>query len=261
MTYLVRGFGRYALPQDELAQNAISITASAEDAEYEALNAITRIGRRPAKLTTTSGYWDILFNVPQTIGAYHLIYPNFDDNLDVTLEPNGGTPIEVPIFAPFANGWTKSPWGEFEPQTSDLWRLSINGTNSQPISVLQILLYESLRDLENDVRWGVVEDEEQGDILQESDGGAANIAEVWGPRRSFAGEFALKDDKAAELIVLHRSAHQRIKPWTLIPDASDVSDGWWVRFEETRWSRMHEGPNHHIFPFRVKEVARGLPWP
>jgi hypothetical protein len=33
-----------------------------------------------------------------------------------------------------------------------------------------------------------------------------------------------------------------------------------VRFEENR-NRIRETINHNVFPFRVKEVARGLPWP
>lgn len=253
-------FGRYALPTEELAQTATSITASAEDSEYPAEHAVTPTSRRPAKLTTTTGYWDIQLPSAMAVGAIHIVYPNFDDELDVTLEPDGGTPIDIPIVSPWENDWRPSPCFEFTPQTSDLWRLAINTPNTNPVQVFKILLYEALRDLENDVRWGVVEDEEQGDIRHVTEGGIDNFAEVWAPRRSFVGEFALKDNKATELIVLHRDARQRIKPWTLKP-GPDVDEGWWVRFEDARWSRAREGPNHNIFPFRVREVGRGLPFP
>jgi hypothetical protein len=256
-------FGRYALPDDDLAQNMSTITASAEDPEYEALNAVVHTARRPAKLTTLDGYWDLVFPAPITVGAIHIVYPNFDDGLDVTLEPDGGTPIQIDIISPWENDWYISPIQEFAQQTSDTWRLSINEDNGTFPQVAKILLYSAMRDLENDVRWGVIEQEEQGDVAHITDGGAMNVAEIWGPQRSFSGEFHLQDDKASELIRLHRTAKNRIHPWTLWPEAeaANNNDGWWVRFEEITWARTRQNPNHNIFPFRVKEVARGLPWP
>jgi hypothetical protein len=52
----------------------------------------------------------------------------------------------------------------------------------------------------------------------------------------------------------------RVRPWVLIPDV-DVNEAWIVRFEDNRWSRTRETLNHNIFPFRVKELSRGIPWP
>jgi hypothetical protein len=253
-------FGRYAVPTDELAQNATSITASAEDDEYEAANAISHVSRRPAKLTTFQGTWAIQFSAPVTIGVAAFIHTNWDQDLDVTLIPDGGTPIAITVPDNWENGWIPSPWKSFSPQTSDLWTLSINEDNSVLPQVLKILLYAELRDLEHDVRWGVVETEEQGDIYHVTEGGTENIAEVWGPQRSFAGEFGLTDQESSQLIQLHRYAKNRITPWLLIPDV-DVNDAWWVRFAETTWQRNRENPDHNIFPFRAREVARGLPWP
>src|SRR5688572_5683542 len=253
-------FGRYTVPSDELAQLATSITASDEDPEYEAQNAIVHLSRRPAKLTALQGSWAMQFASPITVGVAAFIHTNWAQDLDVTLTPDGGTPIPIIVPDNWENGWIPSPWLEFAPQTSDLWTLSINEDNSECPQVLQILLYEELREMENDVRWGVVEIEEQGDVYHETEGGAENIAEIWGPRRSFNGEFALKNQQASELIALHRHAKNRINPWLLIPDV-DVNDAWWVRFMDTTWSRTREIIDHNIFPFRVREVARGLPWP
>lgn len=253
-------FGKYGLPAENLAQYANGWTASAEDSEYEAINAVTPTSRRPARLTTFDGYWEYAFASPITVGAVHIVYPNFDDGLDVTLEPDGGTPITIDILSPWENFWWISPIQEFAAQTSDTWRLSINSANTVRPQIQQLLLYEELHQMVNDVRWGVVEEEEQGDIIHETDGGAMNVAEVWGPRRSCSGEFALKNTEANELIRLHRSTKQRIKPWTLWPD-TDNNDGMWVRFVDPMWARTREITDHNIHPFRVKEVARGLPWP
>lgn len=256
-------FGRYALPQDDEAQFATSVTGSAEDPEYPAEHINVHASPRPAKLTTQDGYFDFQFASAKTFTAIHIVYDNFDDGLDVTLEPNAGspgTPITIPVVSPWENGWRPNRFLIFPAQTASLWRLAINSTNGQDIEIFKVLLYEEMRDLGNDVRWGVVEDEEQGDVRLTTDGGRDNIAEIWGPRRSFTGEFALRDNTSSELISLHRSAKQRIRAWTLQPD-QDVDDAWWVRFEEPRWQRTRETIDHNIFPFRVREVSRGLPWP
>lgn len=265
-------FGRYGLPSDELAGGAVSVTASGgspslEDPDYLATNLIapTNTGHlnlpsRPAKLLDVSGSWTLVFGVPITVGAVALIYHNLDEGLDVTLEPASGTPVSITIPPWTEDGWSVSPFLEFDPQTDDTWTLAINGANSSNVQVGRLLLFQALRDLETDVRWGVVEDEEQGQIEQETEAGVETLFELFGPRRSFAGEFALSNTKASELITLHRTARNRILPWLLIPDV-DINDAWFVRFMETRWTRTRENPDHNIFPFRVKELSRGLPWP
>lgn len=262
-------FGRYALPADDLAGTAASVVASAEDPEYVALNLIapTNTGHlnlpsRPAKLVTSSGYWELTFAAPVSIQVAALIYHNFDAGLDVTLEPSGGTPIPITIPSRWENGWWPSPFEQFEPQTASVWRLSINAANSVLPQIGRLILLGSggFRDLTNDVRWGVEEIEDQGQIEHMTEGGVETLYELFGPRRSFVGEFALENDTATTLITLYRSARNRIVPWLLIPDI-DVNDAWFVRFSDTSWSRTREIINHNIFPFRVRELSRGLPWP
>lgn len=257
-------FGKYALPSDILFPT--SIASAQEESAYGVIQAITLTSRRPSKLNATSGSWVLTYSSPVELGALHLPYANFDDGLDVTFEPDGGTPIAIDCPGPLiARDDGLQPWfpgiiQEFTPQTSDVWTLSVNAANTFNPQVFKILPYAALRDLENDVRWGVVEEEEQGDIWHETEGGAVSVVEIWGPRRSFMGEFALRDVDAPALVTLHRSARQRILPWTLWPDAT-VNDGWFVRFMDTIRSRTRETINHNISPFRVKEVSRGLPWP
>jgi hypothetical protein len=110
------------------------------------------------------------------------------------------------------------------------------------------------------VRWGVVEEEEQGQVEHPTEGKVETVYELWGPRREFIGELALMNSRANQLITLHRSARNRILPWLLIPDEG-INDAWFVRFREAKWSRTREMIEHNIFPFRVQELSRGLPWP
>jgi hypothetical protein len=197
-------FGLYALPSDDLAGTATTVevgaggspggSPSSEDDEYPGTNLIapTNTGHlnlpsRPAKLTTYAGFWDLVFDAPISVSAFHLVYHNFDSGLDVTLEPDGGTPISITIPSRWENGWWPSPAGTFDSQTSDRWRLSINQDNSLLPQVGRLLLYGSggFRDLENDVEWGVEEFEEQGQIEHTTEAGVETLYELFGPRRSF----------------------------------------------------------------------------
>ena len=267
-------FGLYALPSDDLAGTATDVEVSSgggdEDAEYpgENLIALTNTGHlnlpsRPAKLTSFSGYWELVFAAPITASAFHLVYDNFDAGLNVTLIPDGGTPIAITIPSRWGNGWWPSPAGSFQAQTSDRWRLSINAANSLRPQVGRLLLYGSggFRNLQNDVEWGVEEIEEQGQIEHTTEAGVETLYELWGPRRSFIGSFNLNNTRSDTLIELYRDARNRILPWTLIPDEDQMDDAWFVRFQDSQWSRTRSNPDGNNFPFRVKELSRGLPFP
>lgn len=263
--------GRYALPLDDGAIDA-AVSGSAEDSDYLAENLVGRsaaglpglTASRPAKLTTTTGNWTIDTLATSPFVAAALINHTIDAGSTVVLSANaGGFTIPIPIPTHHEDGWSVSPFVIFpSAQPYDDWILTISTPNSVPIAVGRLMLLTAIRDLENDVRWGVEEAEEHAIIVQPTELGVETIYELGGKQRAFSGELALRDTTgtAQSLITLMRSAHGRVYPWLLIPDV-DVNDAWLVRFDENRWSRVRENPNHNIFPFRVKEVARGLPWP
>jgi hypothetical protein len=262
-------FGRYSLPGDDIGGTYPTVvTASAEDPDYLAVNIISQSPSRPAKLTTTSGWFVLDFGVAVNIDAAAIIYHNLDAGLAVTVQANsadawGAPPVSqaFPIPAHHEDGWPVSPWAYITGSPSyRYWRLNITGVNSQLITVGRFMLVGALRDLTNDVRWGVEEIEEHTIVEQRTELGVETIYPLGGKRRRFSGEFALLNTTAATLQSLHRSAQGRTLPWLLIPDIA-VNDAWLVRFEESVWSRTREMPNHNIFPFRVLELSRGLPFP
>lgn len=260
-------FHKFCLPTDDRAGLATTFTASAEDPEYVTENIVAasntghlNLPSRPAKLTTTSGWWQLGFGSPITILAAAVIYHNFDEALNVTLILDGGTPIPITIEAHHADGWPVSPWIQFAAQSVSTVRLSVNAANSIPVQVGRLMLLAILRDLDNDVRWGEEETEEHGLIEHRTDLGVETMYDLGGKRRAFNGEIALKDDKAGDFMEIFRQARSRVQPWLLIPDAGEA-DAWLVRFEEPRFSRTREMINHNIFPFRVRELSRGLPFP
>jgi hypothetical protein len=270
-------FGRYALPSDDLlAAYTPTITTigspAAEDPAFPITNWLEVKPAKPSKLLSDSGGWDVDFGSAANVAVVALLYHNFDPGLSVLLEWDsdpafspavGSQAITIPEWT--EDEWTVSPWIEVTGSpTYRYWRLSISGSNSQALSLGRPYFGGALRDLTNDVRWGEVEDEDFKNIEHQTDLDVETIYPIGGKRRRFNGEFALRNEApyehAQELISLHRSSKGRFKPWLLIPDV-DVNDAWIVRFEENRWSRTRETINHNIFPFRVQELARGLPWP
>lgn len=274
-------FGRYCLPSDDLIDSVrptITVeggSPSLEDPAYPVTNWNEVRPSKPSKLLVTTGSWVFDFGTAVNVAVFALIYHNFEQGLLVRLQwnssnswgsPAGSQTIDVP--AATEDGWTLSPWIEVTGSpTYRYWRLIVSGSpdNSTPLSLGRPYFGGALRDLTNDVRWGVEEDEDFINIEHQTDLGVETIYNIGGKRRRFSGEFALRNEApyphAQELISLHRSAQGRYKPWLLIPDATDPTDAWLVRFEENRWSRTRELPNQNIFPYRVQELSRGLPWP
>lgn len=264
-------FGRFALPTDDRASLATSITASDPDAEYPASNLVAasntghlNLPSRPAKLDALEGYFDLAFSSPITILAAAMIYHNCDENLDVTLELGSGSPfatiIQMPTEPHHPDGWTVSSWVEFSPVSVDAARLSFNEPNSINIQVGRLMLLAAIRDIGNDVRWGVVESEEHGRLEHRTELGVETLYDLGGKRRAINGEIALLDSTVGDFISIYRQTRSRVQPWLLVPDAGET-DAWLVRFEDPGWSRTLDNPDHNIFPFRVKEVSRGLPFP
>lgn len=265
-------FARYAMPSDDVAGTA-TVTSPFAQSAYGApfLVATSTTGHlnlpsRPAKLNATSGYWDLAFDDPVTLVGYAIIYHNFDVGRDVTLELGGGSPfgtsIQVPTSAAYhEDGWPPNIWEEFDdPITGvDAARLSINDANSLNPQVGRLLLLTAIRDVGNDVRWGIGEGEDHTSISLNTALAVETIYDLGGKQRSATGEIALIDADHSNLVSLYRSARTRVQPWLLMPYEGDT-DCWLVRFEELR-TRVRETINHNVFPFRVKEVARGLPWP
>lgn len=263
-------FGRYSLPNDDLAQTAVAVTASAEDAEYPAENIIANPPSRPAKLTTETGWWKFDFGTAISPIAAAVIYHNLDAGLPLILQANSIDDFTAPPFqqqfdipAHHEDGWPVSPWMALQGNPSYRWWLLVldagSPANSLDLQVGRLLLVDQLRDLGTDVRWGVEEGEEHTIIEQATELGVETIYPLGGKRRRFSGEFGLYDSESSDLLALHRSAQGRNYPWLLIPDVA-VNDAWFVRFEGGS-SRIRQAPNHNVFPFRVQELSRGLPWP
>lgn len=265
-------FRYYGLPTDDLiAYTSPVMTASDEDPDYPASNWLHVRPSRPGKLTTTDGWWLFDFLAPQTLAAIALIFHNFTVG-EVLVEwwtsavgspADGSTTIDIP--AATEDGFTTNAFLVLPaPVTARYVRISIDETNAYPLELGRPVFLSTLRDLENDVRWGVVPEGDHRIIENVTDGDDEEIADIFAPRRSWNGEFALTDVKTGELLTLHRSARNRVRPWLLVPDPDSSAPEFsaaLVRFIKTTWTRTLEGPDQNILPFGVQELARGLDWP
>lgn len=264
----------YALPDDDRAPTATTITASAEDAGYPAEWLVTENPAQPAKLTTTSGSWVLEFSSPIAPVAAVLVYPQLDAGLSVVLEGNSadswGSPSiseAITIPGPHPDDQAVSPIVMLPGGACSFWRLRIIGINSVPVAVGRLMLLGALRTFEDgtSVRWGVVEEEDYGIVDMTTELGVDLVYDLGGKRRELIGEMLLREVGAQQFLELRRATHGRVRPWLLWP-FEGVNDVYLVRWSERASSRRLDVPDLvsgyvQLVRMQVKEVSRGLPWP
>jgi len=270
----------YALPADDLAPTASTVTASAEDPGYPAELLVGANPAHPAKLTTTSGSWVLHFPAPIAPVAAALIYPQLDAGILTRIEGNSADSWSAPPYSqaigipgPHEDGASVSPILEIAGAPSyAYWRLVIAGTNSVPVAVGRLMLLSHLRTFEagteeegTSVRWGVTEEEDFGIVESATDLGVELVYALGNTRRTLTGEMLLRPTGAAQFLTLRRATFGRMTPWLLWP-FDGVNDVYLVRWEDRASQRAITVPDRaggfvQLFRVQVKEVSRGLPWP
>lgn len=281
MTQPIAGYAYYARPSDDLLIGA-TVTSSDEDPAYPASNLIAENAANPAKLLTASGSW--VLQTPSPIAPVWalLIYQYLDSSLDVRLQGNtsdswGSPPFEQHFTIPGKrlDGPSYQPWTynvglviEGTPLPSyAFWRLLIAGTNSQAVAVGRMLLLPNPRTVKFLVADQLEEsDDYEAQIILPTELGVETIYDLGGPRRGISGVTPVTDasglplQDAADFRDLLQSATGRLKPWVIWPFGQS-GEPWLVRFVSLPQTRRHSGARVQYWPFAVKEVSRGLPWP
>jgi hypothetical protein len=277
MYELGAAFGRYGLPNDDLMLRlspTITVVGGTVDSAYPISNWLANKPAKPVKFTTPNAQILFDFGTAVNITAFGAIYHNWDEGLPVdvswgsTSAASTGTE-SVTVPAVLENGDTVSPWIAVPGSpTYRYWLLDIGGgspgSNSANLKLGRPLFLGALRDLQNDVRWGVVQNGAYQNIVHPTLLNVETVYELGSERQSFVGEFALRHETpnsdAQLLISLFRSTRMNSRPWILVPD-EEMNDIWMVRFDDPTWSRTFETLNHNIFPFRATQLSRGLDWP
>lgn len=281
--------GYYARHDDDQARLASAVASSDADPDYPAENLIQWNPAKPAKLTTTSGAWVVQLASALEVAGVAIPYHYLDAGLDVRIQANTSDSWGAPAFesaitipakrldGPSTQRWTTTPYVVFDaPQTFQYWRLLINGTNSQPVIVGRLMLLAEIRDIS--LRFG-------GSDIEEADGPPDGLIEtttelgvdlpivIGGPRRSLSAVLIASDlyadvmevSQASEFMELFQSTFGgdslagSVMPFLLIP-REDRNDAWVVRPDYAS-RRSHKEGNWEVWPFSVREVSRGLPWP
>jgi hypothetical protein len=272
----------------ELARTAVAVTASAEVSAYGATQLITA-GARPAKLSTTTGNWVLEFDGAIAPAFAMLAYHYLDAGLsNVKIQANTtdswGSPAFEATFTipakrldgPSYQRWTKNPMIELEgldPGGYEFWRLNFGTANSQNIIVGQLLLYSQL--LEFDLLHVDGSPFDRGDETTEISKKTeldveSGIYKLGGPRRLFSA-YAVGTDlnagtapvqQASDFQNHHEASEGRAYPFAFLPFGSaSFSDVWYVRPEANNLPRADRQGGYQVFPFAVREISRGLPFP
>jgi len=259
---------RYGHGSDNVAI-AATLTASAPDAAYPASFLADGDPAHPAKLTTTSGYWQFDFGAAQRIDLVALIHHNFAPGLNVRVQAGAdGTtfPFDAAITIPAyrEDGFPVSPWRDlttlpgYTTGGARYWRIAVVGANSTPCALGEVVLLKTIRTLDRHPQWGFVDSENHPLVEHVTDLGVVTIAEYGTLTRTYSGQIIASEAGAAELRAHARDVRFRARGWLFIPDAA-VNEAWYVRFRDMPQLRTHTMTNANPMTFSVEEIARGLP--
>jgi hypothetical protein len=271
----------------ELARTAVAVTASAEVSAYGAVQLID-YASRPAKLSTTTGNFVLQFASPIAPAFAMLAYHYLDAGLgDVLIQANTSDSWGTPAFeaeftipakrldGPSYQRWTKNPMLELgdlpDEGGYEWWRLNFGSANSQNIIVGQLLLYSQL--LQFDLLHVDGSPFDHGDETTEISKKTeldveSGIYKLGGPRRTFSA-YAVGTDlnagtapiqQASDFQNHHEASEGRAYPFAFLP-FENFNDVWYVRPEANNLPRAHRQGGYQVFPFAVREISRGLPFP
>lgn len=271
----------YSRADEDLVQQATSITGSADDAMYPASHLADIDGARSAKLTTTTGSYVFAFAAPVTPLAVVLIFQYLDAGLEVRIQGNASDSWGSPSFdqaitipakrkdGPSYQRWTRNAWALLtEPSPYAFWRVVIVGANSQAVAIGRVMLPSAIHEVEILPDAGDVhEDDDAWEIVQPTELGVETYYMLGGPRWAFSGGLVATDldagtapvQEASDFRDLAETAEGRSAPFLF--QAFDWVDPKLVRFDEAVRRRTHRVGGYQVWLFAVREVARGLIWP
>jgi hypothetical protein len=249
-----------------------TVTASAEDPAYLAVNLIDRNPGKPAKLTTTSGYWlgDFGEGGAQVISAVALWKHNFDPGLEVLFQANDtdawadpALSVAIPIPALPEDDYPFDPWVDlrdavgFDPYLGyRYWRLVVTGTNSEPVAVGDLWLSSELRELR--YLQDPVDVEEEHPVIEHRTDFKVSLIYDRGVRlRALSAEGFCDASEEAALWSWYRACRGRARVGLLLPN-DQVNDAWFMRFPEGSLM-THAQCDQRTFSFKALEVGKGLP--
>jgi len=267
---------QYIRPSDNpvgaLLASAFTVESGGEDGAFPAENIGDLNVAKPAKLTSTSGRWEIDLGSAQEINLVALIHHNFDAGLGVRIQGNsvaatwGAPPLDEAITIPAfdLDRFSVNPFVDLtgvSPRTFQYWAVEIVGANTEFPALGQVILSGALRSFGRNVLF----ESSEGEILparaNTTDLGvpwAYRLGSKWRTRNAsfFRGDSGVD---FADFLSLVRDANGIAQAWLEIPDPA-VNDARWVRFggDSVTAARQRLGSRRDRWPWVTEEVSRGL---
>lgn len=276
----------YVRDDEDVAQSATTVVASAAAPGYPAEHLVHPNPAQPAKLTTTTGSWVLQFLAKKAPVGAALIYQYLDEGLSgVTIQGNDtdswGSPafeaeFEIPPKrrdGPSYQRWTRNALVLFDelpdPAGYLYWRLVIEGTNSQPITIGRLWLLQDLHHVDlmhanGDIPEG---DETPSKIVDFTELQVRLVTVIGGPQRSFVGTLIATDLDAGTAPIVEASEFRALAESTngtealvlVIPQFVDNEP--WCGYFESEPSKLHAQGGYQIWTIPFREASRGVPWP
>lgn len=265
---------RYARPSDNVAADAtVSVQTGTADSEYPAANLVDLQPEKPAKLVETSGAWLFDFGGDQKLDAVALIHTNLDEGLEVRLQGNAtdswGAPTLNQTFtipARFADLFPRNPWlhlADLFPTAGDrtfrFWRVVVVGTNTDPVWVGEVIMAETIRDLDvRDIKWDSQRIWNRPSVTHQTDLLVRHTYDYGTTVREFQCDIDPTDAVLAEVEDWFRDARGPSHPFLVLPRSEDENDAWFVTFLGSSQVTRRVTFDYTLSTLNFIEASRGL---
>lgn len=263
----------YTRTSDNQARAAtITVNTGTEDTAYPSANLADHQPEKPARLSTTTGSWVFDMGSATRLDFAAIIHHNLTPGLEVRLQGNASNVWTSPtlnqaftIPAVYADFFPPNPWLNLKTlvpiaanRTFQFWRLVIVGSNALPISIGEVVLASTLRDLGiRNISWGSERMWRRPAVLHETDLLVRHTYDFGTTVRAVTVETQATDVTLREIETWYRDAQGIAKPFMIVPLSSE-NDAWMVSFVEPQQQYQREYLNVNTATMIFQELSRGL---
>lgn len=262
-------YGRWSDNAARLA--TVTVQTGAEDSNYPAANLVDGNPAKPAKLTGTTGAWQLDLGAAYQIDAVALIHHNLTAGLaNVLIQGNSSASWASPplsqaftIPAYHGDGMPVNPFLDLTgvgTRTYRYWRLIFGTANGAAIAIGEVVMLVQISTLPVNISWGAQIVEQHPIVEHRTPFGTSMIYQIGTKWRTLTGQIESTTDVGlAALQALERDVGGRAKPFLALPFGSGSNDAWLVRLTESQLAYTETFLNAHSLQLGLEEVPRGLP--
>lgn len=256
---------------DLVGWTGTTITASAADSNYPVANLCTPDPTKPAKLTTTTGWWKVYFGATrQRVDIVALIHHNLQAGLEVRIQGNDTDTWTSPTLnttftlgAQTNDGLYPNCWLDltgvsgYTTNGFYYWRLYIVGTNGVNCGVGCLWLGKLKRTLERNLLWGSERMVLRKIVEHQTARGVSSRYDLGHVARGSQFTVDASPTGASDIDAWWRSCKGQLLPSLLIPDPT-ADDAWLGLLLKPQLSWTRAAKMSNVFKLEFVELVRGL---